>query len=168
MLRDFDVPFGSMLFFGCKSKVNPRGISEKYENELREQLMRDDSFIPNRPANDPKDLAKKASLIFAYSTSSRDTKLLTDGTSRDLDGKILSAEIQMEWETRVSLSSVELKCDTNVKRNIMMCKDSRNKGIYRNNIPAEMMKSLELEGRISGEWTDLGSIENKKTQLIKL
>lgn len=165
---------GTAAALCVKHDVLPRGISEKHINELQEQLMRDDAFIPKRSANDPKDLAKKASLIFASSTLSGDAKLLTNGLSRDIDGKIhhwqsdrLPAEVQMEWENSVSLSTVELKCDTNVKRNIMMRKDSSNEGIYRNNIPEELMKSLELEARINGEWINLGAIENNKTRLVK-
>lgn len=165
---------GTAAALCIKHDVLPRGISEKYVNELQEQLMRDDAFIPKRPANDPNDWAKKASLIFASSTTSGDAKLLTDGMSRDIDGKIhhwqsdgLPAEVQMEWESPIDLSTIELKCDTNVKRNIMMRKDSSNEGIYRNHIPEELMKSLELEARIKGKWVNLGSIEKNKTRLVK-
>ena len=154
--------------------ILPRELGQKHIHELQEQLMRDDAFIPNRPANDPNDLAKKASLIFASTTSSGDAKLLTDGMSRDMKGKIhhwqsdgLPVEVQMEWENPVEISKVELKCDTNVKRNIMMRKDSANEGIYRNNIPEEMMKSLELEARVKGKWIKLGDINKNKTRLIK-
>ncbi|WP_420400457.1 FAD-dependent oxidoreductase [Flagellimonas sp.] len=165
---------GTAAALCLKYMTSPRGIFQNHVNELQEQLMRDDAFIPKRPANDPKDLAKKANLLFASSTSSGDAKFLTDGMSRDIDGKIhhwqsdgLPAEVQMEWENPVSLSSVELKCDTNLKRNIMMRKDSSNEGIYRNNIPEEMLKSIELEGRVKGKWVKLGSIENNKTRLVK-
>ncbi|MDO6473348.1 FAD-dependent oxidoreductase [Maribacter sp. 1_MG-2023] len=165
---------GTAAALCLKHEVMPKGISEKYVNELQEQLMRDDAFIPKRPANDPKDLAKKASLIFASSTTSGDAKLLTDGMSRDIDGEFhhwqsdgLPATVQMEWENPISLSTIELKCDTNVKRNIMMRKDSSNEGIYRNNIPEELMKSLVLEARVNGEWMNIGAVDKNKTRLVK-
>ncbi|MEP2237817.1 MAG: FAD-dependent oxidoreductase [Maribacter sp.] len=155
-------------------KIDPREISKKYINELQEQLLRDDVFIPKRPAKDPKDLAKKASLIFASSTSSGDANFLIDGMSRDIAGNIhhwqsdgLPATVQMEWEKPVSLAKVELKCDTNVKRNIMMRKDSSNEGIYRNNIPEELMKSMSLEARIGGKWVNVGELDKNKTRLVK-
>ncbi|WP_303317283.1 FAD-dependent oxidoreductase [Flavivirga abyssicola] len=157
-----------------KRNVLPREVGKTYINELQEQLLRDDVFIPKRPANDSNDLAKKASLIFGSTTSSGDAKNLTNGISRDIDGKInhwksdgLSAEVQLEWESPISLSKVELKCDTNVKRNIMMRKDSRNNDLYGNHVPKEMLKALTLEGRVNGQWTKLGTIENNKTRLIK-
>ncbi|WP_282135536.1 FAD-dependent oxidoreductase [Seonamhaeicola maritimus] len=159
----------------CNRKnVLPREVGKNHINELQEMLMRDDAFIPKRPANDPKDLAKKASLIFGSSTLSGDVKNLLNGISRDIDGAInhwksdgLNAELQLEWESPVDLSSVELKCDTNVKRNIMMRKDSRNNELYGNHVPKEMLKSLSLQARVNGKWHDLGSIENNRTRLIK-
>ncbi|SDR70002.1 FAD dependent oxidoreductase [Polaribacter sp. KT25b] len=157
-----------------KYDVSPRVVAQKYINELQEQLLRDDVFIPKRNANDPKDLAKKASLIFGSTTFSGDAKNLLNGISRDIYGEInhwqsegLSAEIQLEWSNSVNLSAVEIKCDTNVNRNIMMRKDSRNDDLYRNGIPTEMLKSLSLQGRVNGQWIELGNIENNKTRLIK-
>lgn len=157
-----------------KRNVLPREVGKTHINELQEQLIRDDVFIPKRPANDANNLAKKANLIFGSTTSSGDAKNLINGMSRDFDGKInhwqsdgLSAEIQLEWELPMSLSKVEIKCDTNVKRNIMMRKDSRNDDLYGNSIPKEMLKALSLQGRVNGKWVKLGVIEDNRTRLIK-
>lgn len=157
-----------------KKNILPREVGQKHIKELQEQLMRDDVFIPKRPAKDPSDLARKSSLIFASTTSSGDVQNLLNGTSRDIYGKInhwqsdgLPAELQLEWENPISISKVELKCDTNVKRNIMMRKDSRNDELFGNSIPKEMLKSLSLQGRVNGQWVDLGSIDENRTRLIK-
>ena len=160
----------------CNQKnIFPKEVAQKHIKELQEQLLRDDVFIPKRPANDPNDLAKKASLIFGSTTSTGDAKKLTNGMSRDIDGSInhwqsdgLPAELHMEWESPISLSAVEIKCDTNVKRNIMMRKDSRNDELFGNSVPKEMLKSLSLEGRVNGSWVNLGTIKNNRTRLIKL
>ncbi|WP_139957390.1 FAD-dependent oxidoreductase [Flavicella sediminum] len=159
----------------CVNKnIWPREVAQKHINELQEQLMRDDVFIPKRPANDPKDLAQKASLIFGSTTSTGAAKKLTNGISRDIDGKInhwqsegLPANLQMEWKTPISLAAVEIKCDTNVKKNIMMRKDSKNDKIFRNHIPPELLKTGSLEVRVEGKWVKLGSLENNRTRLIK-
>ncbi|WP_396633407.1 FAD-dependent oxidoreductase [Maribacter sp. R86514] len=165
---------GTAAALCLKHEANPREIGKKYIDELQEQLLRDDVFIPKRPAKDSNDLAKNASLIFASSTLSGDANFLTDGMSRDIAGNIhhwqsdgLPATVQIEWEEPVLLSTVELKCDTNVKRNIMMRKDSSNEGIYRNNIPEELMKSISLEARISGRWVNIGELDKNKTRLVK-
>ncbi|OEJ99012.1 fumarate reductase [Flavivirga aquatica] len=157
-----------------KKNVLPREVGQKYIKNLQEQMLRDDAFIPKRPANDPNDLARKASLIFGSTTSSGDAKKLINGFSRDIDGKNnhwqsdgLSADLQLEWESSISLSYVELKCDTNLQRNIMMRKDSRNDELYFNGIPNELLKSLSLEARVNGKWIKLGVIEENRTRLIK-
>ena len=100
--------------------------------------------------------------------------MLTDGVSRDINDEIhhwasegLPAEVQIEWEQPVPLSSVEMKCDTNLKRNILMRKDSKVNQTFWNDIPQELLKSLELEAHIDGEWIRLGAIERNRTRLIK-
>lgn len=159
----------------CMEKsVLPRELGQKYIDDLQEQLLRDDAFIPKRPANDPNDLCKNASEIFASSTRSGNAKLLTNGMSRDIDGKInhwqsvsLPAQVQIEWQEPIDISKVEIKCDTNVKRNIMMRKDSRNDEEFTNSVPVEMLKSLDVEARIKGNWVKLGSNEHNRTRLIR-
>ncbi|WP_366184000.1 FAD-dependent oxidoreductase [Flavobacterium ovatum] len=165
---------GTAATICVQKNVSPRDISNKFINELQEQLLRDDAFIPMRPANDALDLAKKASLIFASSTLSGDAKLLNNGWSRDINNKIhhwesdgLNAELQMEWENPIDLSTVEIKCDTNVKRNIMMRKDQRHDKIYTNTVPEEMLKAADLEARVNGSWIKLGTLDNNKRRLIK-
>ena len=73
----------------------------------------------------------------------------------------------MEWETPVQLSAVELKCDTNVKKNIMMRKDSKNNETFANHVPVELLKKLDLEVRVEGEWKIMEEILNNRTRLIK-
>ncbi|QHI39237.1 tRNA 5-methylaminomethyl-2-thiouridine biosynthesis bifunctional protein MnmC [Kordia antarctica] len=166
---------GTAASMCVKRNVLPREIGQKYINELQEQLLRDDVFIPKRPANDSNNLAKKASLLFASSTTSGDVKNLINGISRDIYGEInhwqsdgLLAEVQLEWENAISLSAIELKCDTNLKRNIMMRKDSRNDDLYGNGIPKEMLKALSFEARVNGQWKQVGEITDNRTRLIKV
>lgn len=165
---------GTAAHLCTEKSVMPRELGKKHINTLQEQLMRDDAFIPKRPARDPNDLARKASELVASSTKSGDVKLLTNGWSRDIDGKIhhwesvnLPAEVQLEWEESVTLSTIEIKCDTNVKRNIMMRKDSKNDERFTNTVPEEMLKSLEVEARVRGRWQKISSIEENRTRLIK-
>jgi len=165
---------GTAATLCLKKGVLPRDIAQNHIDELQEQLLRDDAFIPLRPANDPKDLAKKTSLIFASSTVSGDAALLTDGMSRDINQEIhhwesdgLPADVQLEWERPISLSCLEIKCDTNLKRNIMMRKDSKVNETFTNTVPEELLKSLEVEARVKGKWVNLGSLEKNQRRLIK-
>lgn len=154
--------------------IIPRDVADKYIDQLQEQLLRDDAFIPNRPAKDPDNLAKSAAAIIASGTSGGDVSLLTDGVSRDFEDVVhhwqsdtLPAYLQLEWENKISLDKVEIKTDTNVRRNIMMLKDSRNNDTFTNTIPEELMKSLNIEIRQNGEWVKVASTEENKTRLVK-
>ncbi|GAF02156.1 FAD-dependent oxidoreductase [Saccharicrinis fermentans] len=159
----------------CVQKnIFPRDITHQYMNELQEKLLREDAFIPNRPARDINDLAKKSALVFASSTSSGDVSLLLDGISRDFNNEVhhwqsdgLPAEVQLEWKNPVTISTVEIKCDTNLRRNIMMRKDSKVSDSFWNDIPKELIKSLELVVRVSGEWIRVGSLNKNMKRLIK-
>ncbi|WP_396635014.1 FAD-dependent oxidoreductase [Maribacter sp. R86514] len=165
---------GTAAALCVKKKILPRTLGENHINDLQEQLIRDDAFIPNRPANDNTNLLKSAALIFGSSTSSGDAKLLKDGWSRDYHDKKhhwqsdgLPAHVQVEWEDRVSISKLEIKCDTNVKKNLMLRRDSLENDIYTTKIPKEMLQSLDIEARINGKWVNIETIDKNKTRLIK-
>ena len=159
-----------------KKGINPRELRKKHMNELQEQLLRDDVFIPNRPAADAKDLAKKAAVIMGSSTLSGDAKLLVDGVSRDLGDEIhhweangVNANLQLEWEKPVKISKVELKGDTNVLRRMMMHKNPdkniKNKQIL--DVPPELIKTASIEVRVKGKWVEVAQIHENITRVIK-
>lgn len=162
----------------CVEKgITPRQVKKNHIKKLQEMLMRDDVYIPKVVANDPKDLAKKVSAIFGSSTKSGDAKNLINGISRDIDGKInhwqsesLPSNLQLEWESPVSLSTIELKCDTNLHKNITMRKqpltDFQRKSFI-DTVPPELMKKLEVEVRQNGSWVKVGESDQNITRLIK-
>ncbi|MBU2950836.1 FAD-dependent oxidoreductase [Tamlana agarivorans] len=165
---------GTATALCVKHNVLPRTLGENYINDLQEQLLRDDAFIPNRPAVDNTDIAKQAQLIFASSTSSGAANLLTDGWSRDYNNTVhhwesegLPAKVQMEWNENVKISKIEIKCDTNVKRNIMLRRDSLENDFYTTGIPKELLKALDVEVRVKGTWQKVGSLDKNRTRLIK-
>ncbi|NJB83686.1 FAD-dependent oxidoreductase [Wenyingzhuangia aestuarii] len=166
---------GTAAAMCAQKKVTPRKLYQKSMNELQEQLLRDDSYFPNRPANDPNDKAKKAAVIFASSTSSGDAKLLLDGVSRDEVDKVhhwqsegLNATLQLEWIKPQKLTSVELKFDTNLQRKMMMHKNpAKNEGQV-TAIPPELIKTFNVEARINGNWVEIGKVTYNKTRLVKV
>ena len=160
----------------CSQKeVTPRELYQKHINELQEQLLRDDSYFPNRPANDLNNKAKKADLIFASSTLSGDVKNLLDGVSRDEVDKIhhwqsdgLNAELQLEWNKPQKLTSVEMKFDTNLQRKINMHKQPKKHETQPMEIPVELVKNFRVEARVKGNWVEVGQVQNNLTRLVKV
>jgi hypothetical protein len=160
----------------CADKgVSPRKLYQNNMNELQEQLLRDDSYFPNRPAKDPNDKARTANLIFASSTSSGDVKNLTNGIGRDLVDKKqhwqsdgLNAKLQLEWNKPQKFTSVEMKFDTNLQRLMMMHKNpDKNKGQV-TAVPPELVKDFTVEARVHGSWKEVGKKEYNITRLVKI
>ncbi len=166
---------GTASAFCLKYGATPRQVGQKYINELQEQLLRDDSYLPNRPANDQLDKARAVSVIFGSSTLSGDVKNLINGVGRAEVDKInhwqsngLNAELQLEWKNKQSLTSVELKFDTNLQRKMMMHKNpAKNKGQVIG-VPPELVKNFSVEVRIAGQWQEVGKVEENLTRLVKV
>jgi len=155
--------------------VPPRELGQRHMDALQEQLLRDDAYIPRRPARDPSDRARSACRLTASSTSSGDVGLLVDGVPRDEFGEVhhwasarLPAEVVLEWSAPIELDAVEIKCDTNLRRNIMMLKTPRDDRNYAPGIPEEMLKALDVEVRTDDGWVRVAGREDNRTRLIRI
>ena len=155
-------------------KTSPRGVYKKHIPELQERLLRDDCYIPNRPANDGADLARKAK-IEASSTTSGNVALLTDGYSRDEVNRIhhwqsdgLNPDLILSWDKPVSLSSVEIKCDSNLHTEIQIHPNIEKRRKQRPGMPVELVKKVSVEAEVNGVWKELTEIDNNLHRLIKL
>jgi len=160
-----------------KKNVSPRDIALSHIDELQEQLLRDDSYIPGRPLKDKKDLARQSVSIEASSTSSGDVKLLTDGYIRDEKNEIhhwesleTNAKLQFNWDKKINLSEIEIVCDTNIYRGITMHKDpdTASKRGQIKAVPPELVKSMTTEALINNRWVEIGLISNNLTKLIRI
>ncbi len=166
---------GTAAAICARKNISPRKLGTDFIAILQEQLLRDDVYIPNRPAADSADWARKASAVFGSSTISGDVKLLYDGYSRDeaetihhweADG--VNAELQLEWEKPIALSQILLKGDTNLQRQIMMHKNPEKNKNQVKGVPPELLKKVSCEGRINGKWVEIATVDNNLTRLIKL
>ncbi|MFI3289693.1 MAG: FAD-dependent oxidoreductase [Rikenellaceae bacterium] len=159
----------------CLAKgVSPRGVYEQYINELQETLLRDDMYIPHRPAADNLDLARNAK-ISASSTSSGDVKLLTDGYSRDEVDKIhhwtskdRTPTLTMEWDEEIEISELHLKCDSSINREIQIHPNTDKFKGRPDGMPIEMVKALKVEANIDGRWIEMSRHNDNLHRLIKL
>ncbi len=168
---------GTAATICIKKGITPREVAKNHIEELQQQLIRDDVYIPKVVENDSRNLAKKASQIFGSSTKSGDVRNMINGKSRDIDGEInhwqsdgLNAQLQMEWENPINLSQVEIKCDTNLHKNITMRKQplsDHQRKTFIDTVPPELMKVLDIEVRVNGTWKKVGERISNITRLIK-
>ena len=154
--------------------ILPRTIAQEHVPELQERMLREDFYIPNRPAADPADLARKAR-ITADGTHAGMVERLVDGVARDeidaehyweSDG--LNALLTLEWPRPVDVSSVEVKCDTNLQRQIMMHKDKRKNRNQVAGMPPEMVRAMSVEVWRDGDWHTVGGIDENLRRLIRI
>ena len=156
-----------------KNDVLPRDIYNKYINELQETLLKDDVFIPNRPARDRNDLARCAH-IYASSTGGGDVNNLIDGYSRDELDKIhywesddTNAVVDMIWDKEVRISNIMIKCNSNLHKKICMIPDP-SKQPYLRKFPEEILKKMEVEAFVGGKWKKIALIDNNIYRLISI
>lgn len=159
----------------AKKGINPRTLAQKNSNELQEQILCDDSFIPNRPAVDENDLARKAKSIVGSSTLSGDAKLLVDGFSRDEVDKVhhwqangIDATLMLEWDKNIEISQLEVKCDTNLQKKLMMHKNPAKNAGQHTSVPPELMRFMSCEVLVKGKWQEVALVENNLTRLVKM
>lgn len=155
--------------------LTPRRLYETRIDELQEHLLRDDAYIPLRPARDPDDLARTADRIHASSTGGGDPGLLIDGVPRDEGGEphhwrseSLPAEVTLEWDRPIELAAVWIKADTNVHRNIMMLKRPKDDDRHTSRVPEELVEALEVEVQRDGRWERVAQIQDNPARLIRL
>ncbi len=166
----------------CVEKdATPREIyTDNHIKELQERMLREDYFIPYIKAEDPNNLAKKAKLT-ASSTESGDIKNLLDGVARDVIdiktkepiyhywmSKTPSASLNLNWDKAVELSSVELKFDTDLTRNLMMHKEPGKAERQRQHmgVPAELVKNFSIEAKVNGKWSTIATVKDNITRYV--
>lgn len=154
--------------------VLPRELCKNHISELQEQLLRDDMFIPNRPAADPADLARKA-VLKASSTNSGDAKLLIDGYSRDEVDKIhhweskgIGAYLTLEWDSPVNISTIELKCDSDLHTEIQIHPKKEKMEVQVPGMPKMLIKSVTAEILVGDQWQEFAKLDNNLHRRIIL
>ncbi len=165
---------GAAAAMCASSDLTPRELGESRIAELQENLLRQDAYIPRRPAADTDDIAREAKLS-ASSTAGGDVALLTDGVSRDEEGSChhwesdgLPASVELEWSSPQAISSVEIKLDSNVNRPICLSRDS---GLHKRmvpGVPPELVSDLFVEVAEGDKWREVARIEASRKRLVKL
>lgn len=173
MLANMGQAAGTAAAMCVNYNTNPRGIYKSHINELQEQLLRDDVFLPNRPAADANDLARKATLK-GSSTKSGDVKLLVDGTSRDEVDKIhhwesagLNSNLTLTWKEAVSISEVEFKGDSSLHRQIQLHPKLETLAERPTGMPVELIKKADVEVLVNGSWKRVGEVDGNRRRLVK-
>ncbi|MFR9526064.1 MAG: FAD-dependent oxidoreductase [Rikenellaceae bacterium] len=163
---------GTAAVMCVRKGVTPRSIAQNHISELQESILRDDIYIPNRPAADPADKARRAT-ITASSTASGDAKLLTDGYSRDEVEKDhhwlssgVNSSLTLKWDAPVEISSIEIKGDTNLHGEMQIHPKRSKLEAQIPGMPPQLVKAAKVELFVDGEWKNFASVDNNLTRRI--
>jgi hypothetical protein len=119
----------------AREGLNPRDLYEKKTllSELRQTLMRDDQTIRDGVNEDPKDLARKATVKASGYERDAKPELVVDGVTRDIPGATRpeihrwterlgddGAWIELEWDAPQTISEVQITFDTGFQRELTL------------------------------------------------
>ena len=80
----------------------------------------------------------------------------------------LNPDLILSWDKPVSLSSVEIKCDSNLHTEIQIHPNIEKRRKQRPGMPVELVKKVSVEAEVNGVWKELTEIDNNLHRLIKL
>lgn len=147
------------------------GIAKLDIDQLQQQLLKDDAFIPNLKNRDPNDLARTARITASSNAENRMADRLQDGLARDLIGEFgdwadqqphhwssteLPATLELTWPTPQTIREIHLTFDSGLQRELILsASDHVTQRVVRGPQP-ELIKSYRI---LSGS-TCIASEEN--------
>ncbi|MFR9519384.1 MAG: FAD-dependent oxidoreductase [Rikenellaceae bacterium] len=157
-----------------ENDVTPRSIYENHIEDLQERLLRQDYYIPYIVEKDIDNKAKSAQ-ITASSTSSGSIENLLDGVARDEQGEChhwqslgTEAVLNLSWKKPISISSIEMKFETNLFRPLMMHKNVKKNFNQTPGVPPELVRSFTIEAKIGKEWQQVAKVEENIVRYVRV
>ena len=143
---------GTAASLCIKYGISPREVGRWRIDELQQQLLKDDCYIPGVRNHDPKDLALQARV--SASSGERNAALVLDGVSRPegeernyWESGPLSEGAQtlsLCWEKRVAVRQVRLTWYTDLTRPVKITMSSRRQKLEQVGVPRELVKDYDL------------------------
>jgi hypothetical protein len=161
--------------------VTPRQIYQRKEllAELQQMLLRDDQTIVGRVNQDPKDLARAATVTASAEEASAKASNILDGHTRDIpkkDGNEIhhwaarldggEAWLQLAWDKPREIREVQITFDTGFGRILTLTSQNDfNQGVIRAPQP-ECVKDYEVQYQTpAGEWKQVAAVRNNILRL---
>lgn len=158
--------------YGC----TPREIGDHID-ELQQELLREDCYIPGFASHDPTDRARKAKVTASGYTEGNEPEHVINGISRPTDegDNCWEAEIgrdgawiTVDFEGETVLTQVQLTFDSNLNREIMpsLTKNVRDRQVK--GMPHELVKRYRVQLFKDGQEVCARDIEDNYQRLNRL
>jgi hypothetical protein len=159
---------GTAAYIAVKKQTSPRGVYEKYIEELQCKLMESDCYIPwhTRPISE---LSKKAVLT----ASEGDPEPLRNGIDRPTgsndngwEGE-LNSWVQYSFERPHNIKQVRLIFDSDLNRKNMGLRCCYPLNMEPYNVPKTIIKQFKIEAQIEhGKWETVFSENNNYQRFV--
>lgn len=152
---------GTAAAMAVQKGLSPRRLGELHMEELRQELLKNDCFIPGCRNRDSRDLARQGRVRASSQQPGFEADMVLSGISRPLDGvsnlwrsdglSPRGETLTLAWPSPVTLSQVRLTFDPNLseERCISVSKafiDKEPKGVAK-----ELVKDYTLTASLKGE-----------------
>jgi len=147
----------------------PAELSKQDISDLQQQLLREDQFIPELPADDPDDLARRASVAATSEEPGREASQVLTGVTRhrhgnenewaSAPGASLPQSLELAWDQPQTVSRVQVIFDTGFARPLTLThSDGFNKRIIRGPQP-ECVRDYRVQAKVGAEWVEVAQVQ---------
>ena len=123
-------------------------------DELQQQLLKDDCYLPGIRNHDPADLARDARVSASSSLPGSEAEKVVNGVSRNEDGEINCWEsdgigkdgeyIELSWAKKTRVSELRLTFDSNLNRPKKITLSAKRMAEQQIGVPVELVKDYEV------------------------
>jgi hypothetical protein len=145
---------GTAAALAIAKRLSPRDLSNNIQ-ELQQQLLKDDCYIPGFKNEDPSDLARSAKVACSSETADGVAPNVLNGVNRKVKEQSncwISKEIKedgewlaLEFDAPIQPREVRLTFDSNLNRMIMMTNQRNHLERQLAGVPPELIKDYRLE-----------------------
>ncbi len=182
---------GTAAAYSVKNGVEPGQLAgnAKAIAAIQQRLLRDDSFLINRPNTDPDDAARKAKVTASSHQTGGEPGLVLSGQTRSVHGKRgapadranpglhrwmsdsakgLPAWLELSWDSPVEIGHVQITFDTGFHRHMTLsASDGYTKRMVWGQAQPETVKDYQLQAFVNGTWQTVTDVKDNYLRLAR-
>jgi hypothetical protein len=159
---------GTAAAIAVQNGLNPSEVSIRHIPQLQQTLLQDDAYLPWLPMTLP-----TAALSAKLTASIGDPEPLRDGINRPVEDNLHAWKcspgdwVEYTFNNPQTVKSISLVVNSALDKTIAMSLHEAPSG-HQTSLPAELPRSIRLDGLIDGQWTVLHTVTENASRLIRI
>lgn len=159
---------GTAAALAARKNCTPREVADRYIRELQEVLLRQDQYIPDLPAQDANDLARKARISASSEAEGSEAANIANGVTRhrrgktnqwaSREGQALPQWIEMRWMQTQAVGEIHLTFDTGFARPLTHSQYPSTLAKQVRGPQPETVKDFRIEAWLDNAWRAVARI----------